>query len=321
MIKRSMMKDLVILLLLVGAATALELPPGMQKLLDYQQEIALSITFLIAFIGGLLSFTSPCGFVIIPTFFSYLFKERKRALFMTAIFSLGMIFAFVIFGIIAGILGNFFNIYKDFFAVISGIVLVLFGVMLIFNKGFSLLDFKIRHRPNHGWGVFFLGFFFAIGWTPCIGPILGGMVVLAAGIGSIAKSALLFAFYALGVTLPLLIVSYFSDKYDVAKWFTSRHVEFALFGKKVHTHLYGIIGGILLIIIGIIMFFGKGTGIFMEKIPQYIPWTMDFFTNANEKLVESSFFTSTTANILGIAIALIVLYVMCKSIRHHKEYK
>ncbi len=312
---------LLIFLVFAVSAAALELPEGVKKMIEYQQQIALSVTFLIAFIGGILTFTSPCGFVVVPTFFSYIFKERKRAMFMTAIFSLGMTIAFIIFGIIAGLLGNFFNQYKEFFATISGILLVLFGVMLIFNKGFSLFDFRVKHKPNHSWGAFFLGFFFAIGWTPCVGPILGGIIVLAAGVGSVFKSALLFGFYALGVALPLMIVSYFSDKYDVAKWFTSKHIEFNFFGKKIHTHWYGIVGGMLLIIIGLIMFFGKGTGIFMEKIPQYLPWRMDTFTVVNEYLVESPIFTSTTANIIGAIIALILIYFMWKAIRHHKNYK
>src|SRR3972149_7731780 len=110
----------ILVLMLAGMAAALELPPGVQKLYEYQNQIALSITFLIAFIGGILTFTSPCGFVVLPTFFAYLFKERKRALFMTAIFSLGMTLAFIIFGLVAGFVGNFFNEYKEVFAMISG---------------------------------------------------------------------------------------------------------------------------------------------------------------------------------------------------------
>jgi cytochrome c-type biogenesis protein len=317
-VKKSLLFFIIALLLLASVA-ALELPPGVQKMLAYQNQIALSITFLIAFIGGILTFTSPCGFVVLPTFFAYLFKERKRALFMTAVFSLGMVLAFVIFGIIAGLVGNFFNLYKQFFAMLSGALLVLFGIMLIFNKGFAFFDFKVKHKPDHAWSVFFLGFFFAVGWTPCVGPILGGIIILAAGVGSVFKAALLFGFYALGVALPLMIVSYLSDKYDVSTWFTSKHIEFKLFGKKIYTHLYGIIGGILLIIVGGIMFFGKGTSFFMEQIPQYLPWTMDLFTNANEVLVESRFFTSMAANIIGIIAGLIVLVIIWKSIRYHEK--
>ncbi len=310
----------IVLLIAITAVAALEFPPGAQKVLDYERDVGLAVTFLIAFLGGILTFTSPCGFVVIPTFFAYLFKERKRAMFMTALFSLGMILAFIIFGIIAGIVGNFFNLYKEFFAILSGILLIMFGIMLILNKGFAFFDFKIKHKPQDGWGIFFLGFFFAIGWTPCIGPILAGIVVLSASTGTIFKSVLFFAIYALGVTLPLLIVSYFSDKYDISKWFTSRHIEFSIFGKKIYTHLYAIIGGIMLILVGIIMMYFRGTRVFMTEIPKYIPWSMTFFTDMNEYLVKSTFFTSTTANIVGVAIAIILLFVIWKAIRyHHKE--
>lgn len=310
---------LIALLLAITAVAALEFPPGAQKVLDYEKNIGLAVTFLIAFLGGVLTFTSPCGFVVIPTFFAYLFKERKRALFMTATFSLGMTLAFIIFGIIAGVVGNFFNQYKEIFATISGVLLILFGIMLIFNKGFSLFDFKIKHKPDHGWGIFFLGFFFAIGWTPCVGPILAGIIILSSGTGTILKSTLLFAVYALGVTLPLMIVSYFSDKYDISKWFTSRHIEFKFFGKKIYTHLYGIVGGILLILVGVIMFAFKGTRVFMTEIPRYIPWSMTFFTDMNEYLVQSPFFTSTAGNIIGGVIVLALLYSMWKAIKHHKK--
>ncbi len=305
---------------MIPTALALDLPIGVQKIIAYQQQIALSVTFLIAFIGGILTFTSPCGFVVVPTFFSYVFKERKRALFLTALFSSGMTLAFVIFGLVAGLMGNFFNTYKEFFAMLSGIVLIIFGGMLILNQGFSFFDFRIKHKPNHSWESFILGFLFATGWTPCVGPILGGIIILAAGVGSAIKGALLFGSYALGVALPLMIVSYYSDKYDISTWFTSRHVKFSFFGITINTHLYGIIGGILLIIIGLIMFFGKGTSFFMETIPQYVPWTMNFFTMANEYLVESKFFTGTAAQITGIFVVIIIFVSIIASL-HHKHNK
>ncbi|MBI4146219.1 cytochrome c biogenesis protein CcdA [Candidatus Woesearchaeota archaeon] len=312
-----MKKILIAILLCVGLAAALEFPPGAQKVLEHELNIGLAITFLIAFIGGIITFTSPCGFVVLPAFFSYIFKERKRALFMTSLFSLGMTLAFIIFGIIAGLVGNFFNTYREFFAIISGLLLILFGIMLMLNKGFSLFDFKVKHKPNHGWGVFFLGFFFAIGWTPCVGPILAGVIVLSAQAGALWKSVALFAFYALGVAAPLLLVSYFSDKYDLSKWFTSKHVRIKILGRTIYTHLYGIIGGLLLVLVGIIMVAYQGTRVFMVTIPQYLPWTMDFFTRTNEKLVENTFFTGTTANAIGIAFAVLVLLVMWQAIRKH----
>lgn len=298
-----------------GHETVLELPESMQKVLEYQQKIALSITFLVAFLGGILAFTSPCGFVVIPTFFSYLFKERKQALYMTAVFSAGMTVSFVIFGIIAGFAGSFFNQYKTGFAVFSGVMLIIFGIMLFTNNGCTLPGFRIKHSRHSAGGVFLLGMFFAAGWTPCIGPILGGIGMLAAGFGSILKSALLFGTYALGVALPLMIVSYLADKYDIQPWFTSRQVEIKMFGKTIYTHLYGIIGGAILVLIGIIMIYWRGTGFFMDTIPAYLPWTMSFFTLANQKAVESPLLTGIAGNIAGIAVILVVLYVLFRSYR------
>ncbi|MBI4017282.1 MAG: cytochrome c biogenesis protein CcdA [Candidatus Aenigmarchaeota archaeon] len=295
------------------AASAFEFPQNVQKLFDYQQQLAQSVTFIIAFLAGIITFTSPCGFVILPTFFSYLFKERQRALRMTAMFSAGLSLAFVLMGIIAGIVGEVFNPYKTFFASISGIILTVFGVMMIFNKGFSIFDFKVRHKPNDGYlSVFLLGFLLAVGWTPCVGPVLGSIFVLSANSTSILKSTLLFASYALGVSVPLMLISYFSDKYDLAKFFTTTHRSFSFFGKKIHTHAYNIAAGLILIMIGIIMFIGKGTGFFMDTIPQYLPWTMEWFVAANQKLIEAGLFKSTVANVVGMFLILSIIVLMIK---------
>jgi len=118
-----------------------------------------------------------------------------------------------------------------------------------------------------------------------------------------------------------MLVAYFSDRYDFSKWFTSRHISFKWFGKKVHTHLYGILGGIMLILIGLVMFFQQGTRIFMQKIPELVPWTMSFFTAMNESLVKSDFFTGTIANIIGAAIGILLLYSMLRVIKNNKRYK
>ena len=294
----------------------------MQKLFEHQQQLAQSITLLAAFLAGIIIFTSPCGFVILPAFFSYLFKERQRAVRMTAMFSLGLSLAFVIFGIIAGIVGEVFNPYKTFFAGLSGIALVAFGIMLFFNIGFSFLDFKIRHKPNDGyWSVFLLGFMLAAGWTPCVGPVLGGIFVLAANSASMLKSTLLFASYALGVSIPLLLASYFSDRYDFSKYFVSKCRTLTFFGKKIYTHTYNMIAGVVLIIIGAIMFVGKGTGFFMDTIPQYLPWTMEWFVAANQKLIDAGLLKSMTANVIGVFLVLLIVVLIIKSVSSRKKLR
>jgi len=302
------------LLMLVGVALADHpLPEGVQKVIHHQQELALSVTLIIAFLAGTLTFTSPCGFVVLPTFFSFWFKERKRAVLMTAAFSIGLIIAFALFGLIAGLVGDFFNEYRKFFAVVSGLALVIFGFMLFANKGFKFFNFKVdRVQKKSFTSIMTLGFFFGIGWSPCVGPVLGGVLFLAANLGTVLNGIILLVFYGLGVVTPLLILSYFSDKLDWAgaKWLRGKHFVINVGKSKIHTHTYNIIAGMLLLFVGFVMIFNKGTTVFMEIIPEFLPWSMQKFVRMNDWLLGQQFLTSGWANLVGLAvIGLIILWV------------
>ena len=289
---------------------AQELPIGLQRLKQYEQQLASSITFLLAFFAGLISMTSPCGIALLPTFFSVAFKDRKKAVLMTSAFSIGLLIAFTIFGLIAGFLGNFFNTYKLTFAVVSGFILVFFGILLFLNMGFTIFNFKLDYRKE---GSFFsvaaLGFFFGVGWTPCVGPILVGILVLAANSATVLSGTLMLIFYGIGIVAPLLFLAYFSDKYDWAnsKLLRGKEITFNLFNKKIITHTYNLIGGILLLIIGLLMVIFKGTFFFQTELPKYVPWSMSFWGYLNERALELEIFTSTIGNILGIVVILLIV--------------
>jgi len=209
-----------LLLLFSVTVSALELPPGMQKLIEHQNQLASNASLLIAFLAGLITVTSPCGFALLPMYFSFAFKNRKESLYMTSAFSLGLLIAFVLFGIIAGFVGEFFNEYKFGFSIIAGIMLILFGVMLFLNKGFAGFNFQNNIAEKRTFlGMFSVGFLFSAAWTPCVGPVLTGIILVGANTGNVVASASLLGSYALGVVLPLLILSAFSDKYDFARFF------------------------------------------------------------------------------------------------------
>ena len=287
-----------------------ELPIGLQRLKQYEQQLASSITFLLAFFAGLISMTSPCGIALLPTFFSVAFKDRKKAVLMTSAFSLGLLIAFTIFGLIAGFLGNFFNTYKLTFAVVSGFVLIFFGILLFLNMGFTIFNFKLDYKKEESFfSIAALGFFFGVGWTPCVGPILVGILVLAANAATVLNGTLMLIFYGIGIVAPLIILAYFSDRYDWAnsKWLRGKEIIFNLFNKKIITHTYNIIGGILLLIIGLLMVIFKGTFFFQTELPKLVPWSMSFWGYLNERALESEIFTSTTGNILGIVVALLII--------------
>ena len=314
-----MIKKIILALILMSLLASLafaqqELPIGLQRLRQYEQQLASSITFLLAFFAGLISMTSPCGIALLPTFFSVMFKDRKKAVLMTSAFSIGLLIAFTIFGLIAGFLGNFFNAYKLTFAVISGYMLIFFGMLLFFNIGFTIFNFKLGYRKEKSFfSVAMLGFFFGVGWTPCVGPILVGILLLAANSATVLNGTLMLIFYGIGIVVPLLILAYFSDRYDWADstLLRGKAITFNLLDKKIITHTYNLIGGILLLIIGVLMVLFQGTFFFQTELPKYIPWSMSFWGYLNEKALESRIITSAAGNILGFIIALsIVVFVV-----------
>ena len=157
--------------------------------------------------------------------------------------------------------------------------------------------------------VMSLGFFFGIGWTPCIGPLLSGVLILSASTATALKGGLMLFFFGLGVAFPLLILSYFSDKFDLAnsKWATGRIIEFRLFGKKIITHTYNVISGIILFIIGLLMIIYKGTGIVEQLFTRFTPWSMSFFYKLNNNALASSLLKNPAVTYGGALLILVFI--------------
>lgn len=300
-----------LILLLPNIASAQEgLPIGLQRLKEYEQQLASNVTFILAFFAGLISMTSPCGIALLPAFFSFAFKDRKKAVLMTSAFSLGLLTAFVLFGLIAGLLGNFFNAYKLAFAVVSGFVLMLFGILLFFNIGLGTFSFKQDYRKAEGiFSAAIIGFFFGIGWTPCVGPILAGILILAANSATVLNGTLMLVFYGIGIAAPLIALAYFSDRYDLTEknFFKGKIFSFNLFNKKIITHTYNLIGGALLIALGALIAMFEGTFFFQTELPKFIPWSMSFWGYLNESALGSGILTSSFGNIFGIIAALLIV--------------
>lgn len=289
------------------------LPSNVQKMIDQQTQVALGISLLAAFLAGIISFTSPCGFVLVPGFFAAAFRDKKKSLAMASLFSLGLMFAFVLFGIIAGFTGNFFNQYKVDLAWWSGLALVAFGFMTLFNIGLGKLNIHMEGKaPMKSFlGMFFFGFLFAVGWTPCIGAILAGVLLLATVGGGLLKSALLLFAFGSGVVLPLLIVAGLSDRYDVARRIQGKVWSFRVGERTIQVHSYNLLGGVVLIVLGITIMISKGSRLIEILVTEYTPWSMNFFISANEWLTTLSF---SGSDLVGILVLLVVITIIALSV-------
>lgn len=180
------------------------------------------VTYLAAVGAGVASFVSPCVLPLVPAYLSFisgasledvLAKERSAALArMVAVravaFVLGFSAVFVALGATATALGGFLTAHLDFFAKIAGALVILFGLHLTGLVPIKALyrerRVQVGTRPMSLLGAFVIGVAFAIGWTPCVGPILGSILALAATQQSIGNGVALLAVYSLGLGLPFI---------------------------------------------------------------------------------------------------------------------
>ena len=212
----------------------------------------MNTTLSVAFLAGLISFLSPCVLPLIPGYISYisgttleklLEKKNNFIVIKTVVFTLGFSFVFIALGSTVSFLGKFFLNNSNILRIISGIIIIFFSLQLIgiINLKFMNKDarfFTDKYSNNLAF-PFLVGAAFAFGWTPCIGPILGSILTLAALEENFNKSILLLLFYSLGLAIPFIISGILLNK-------------FLLFSKSFRKNALIItkVGGIILLITG-----------------------------------------------------------------------
>ncbi len=190
-------------------------------------DAALLPAMLIALTAGGLSFLSPCVLPIVPPYLAYMSgismneltegtASRRRAVIPALFFVLGLSTVFLFLGFTASSFGMFFLRYQELFAQIAGAVIIVFGLHFlgVFRIPFLMREARIDagNRGGSAFGAYILGLAFAFGWTPCIGPILGGILSLAASEGDVARGTTLLGFYAVGLGVPFLLVAVFVQR-------------------------------------------------------------------------------------------------------------
>ena len=213
----------------------------------------------IAFFAGLISFISPCVLPLIPGYVSFIcgttlneldLKSKNFILKKSLFFSLGFSLVFISLGATATFLGSFLLHNSQILSIVSGIVIIFFGIYLLelikinfLNQSFG--NYKIKFSNNLLF-PFMVGIGFGFGWTPCIGPILGSILAYASLEDSIYKGVLLLSFYSLGLAVPFTVSSLIIKK-------------FLVFSKKSKSYLSKIkkFSGLILLITGILIVTGK----------------------------------------------------------------
>lgn len=178
----------------------------------------------VALAAGIISFLSPCVLPIVPPYLAYMSgvtigemqgtaTARRKATIAALFFVLGLSTVFLFLGFTASAFGAFFLQNQEFFATISGCVVIVFGLHFLNVFRIPLLDREARLEAGEtggsAFGAYILGLAFAFGWTPCIGPQLGAILSLAASEASVTRGTVLLGVYAAGLGIPFLLAAIF----------------------------------------------------------------------------------------------------------------
>jgi cytochrome c-type biogenesis protein len=236
-----------------------------------------NITIGIAFLAGILSFLSPCVLPLVPGYVSLMsgvsidrLKEggsvsgaRRAVIFNSLAFNAGLSVIFLALGATAGLVGA--TILNNVWVrIIGGIIIIAFGLQLIGLLKISALYKDTRFfsddKPRGMAGSFTLGIAFAAGWTPCIGPILGGIIGLAATSGGWRSGLLLSAFYSAGLAIPFLLTGLGINQF------------LGFYGKfRRHLHKVEVVSGVILIVVGLLVAGGFSTLLASSMLASILP--------------------------------------------------
>jgi len=173
---------------------------------------SLAVLAVLSFLGGVVSFVSPCTLPILPAYFAFATQSgRNKIALNTVAFMLGVATMFSLLGASASALGRLVLQSQELLLLFGGAVVMIFGVMSLLGRGFTGISRNQSSTTSNTTpgGSYVFGLTFSLGWSSCVGPILGVVLTLAASTGSVARGMFLLFIYALGLGLPLVIVSTF----------------------------------------------------------------------------------------------------------------
>lgn len=226
----------------------------------------MNVTFITVFLQGILSFFSPCVLPLLPVYMGYLsggtlkkdedgntHYDRAKVMLNTIFFVIGISFAFFLLGMGLSVLGRFFSGNQLIFTRVGGIIVIMFGLYQLGVFGSSMLlsrelrlPFDISKMTMSPLTALVMGFVISFAWSPCIGPVLSSVLIMAASSASSSTGFLLIGIYSLGYVIPFLLVGVFTT------------LLLELFGKHRNVVRYTVkVGAVLMLFMGFLMFTGK----------------------------------------------------------------
>ena len=263
---------------------------------------ANSISFILVFLEGLLSFLSPCVIPLIPVYMGYLAGsgkkvnedgtivfERKKVFFHTMFFVLGISFSFFILGMSFTALGSFFSSNKLLLTKAGGILIILLGLFQLGIFDFSFLqkerkiNINITDKKMNPMIALIMGFTFSFAWTPCIGPTLSSVLIMASGATTSVIGNMLVFVYAVGFLIPFLLLGLF----------TTQVLNFLKSRQKLLKYTIKV-GGAILIIMGFMIFTG-----WMNGVSGYLNSISNNQQNTSQAIEDKSELTNNSDEIVS----------------------
>lgn len=272
----------------------------------------LEVSYLAAFLGGVLSLLSPCSALLLPAFFAYAFGGGGELVKKTGVFYLGLAATLVPLGMGISAVSALFYGQRGLLITLSGSLLIAFGVMQIFGRGFTvgpLERLRGRIRGDSAGAVFALGAVYGFAGF-CSGPILGAVLTVAASSGGALQGAALLAVYALGMAAPLFVMALLWDRLDLGKrrWLRGREVGVA--GLRFHTT--NLISGAMFVLLGIAFIAYEGTsalaGLYASGGAEDLAFTaQEWISGLTQSIPEVVVFS-----FVAVAVAGFVLYRLAR---------
>jgi cytochrome c-type biogenesis protein len=233
-----------------------------------------SLGLVIAFSAGLLSFLSPCVLPLVPSYVTFitgmsledLQQTKRRTLVHALLFVLGFSLIFLALGAWATLFGQLMLRYRDVISRVGGVLIIVFGLYMlgVFNLGFLARDTRLHlaNKPLGYFGTLLVGIAFGAGWSPCIGPILGAILTMAASEADLGRGLVLLSLYSLGLAVPFLAAALMVERF------------LAAFARVRHLMVWvNRTAGVLLLLVGILLVTNRFTVLatwLQEFTPEFI---------------------------------------------------